>query len=77
MLKEFIGKDVIMIVSFSTSDSSPARLEGKVLDVEESLIKMNVTNYDYLVNPLSVSFLRNLTGTCIVNKNYIISIFEK
>lgn len=77
MLKDLIGKEVIMIVSFSTTDSSPAKLEGRVIDATDDLVKVNVTNYDYLVNPLSVSFLRNLTGNCIVNKNYIISIFEK
>lgn len=77
MLENLIGKEVVMIVSFSNhlAGSIPAIYEGTILEVNGDLVKANIIKSE--VSHSHGFKSTYLTGPCIINKNYIISIFEK
>lgn len=80
MLKELIGKDVIMIVGFANGELSggacPSRFEGKVLDVTDEFVKIDVTDSSVIEKQTMLGFSYR-KGACYINVQYIISVFEK
>ena len=80
MLQEFVGKEVSVIVAFSSrlvdAGSVPAYYVGKIIGADGDFVKMIVTSSNASVDRISFH-LEDGTGLCILNQKYIISIFEK
>ncbi len=80
MLKELIGKDVVMEVGFARwsgqGGNCPAHLTGKILEVSDDFIKMDVVDSDLpkTVHVLSTTYR---TGLCFISIKYIIDVFEQ
>ena len=74
MLEDLKGKNVIIITSFAYSEARNAEIMGRVIDVEDDFIKLDLKSYKCF---LGIGLKSDKTGPCIINKNYIISIFEK
>ena len=81
MLKDFIGQEVTAVVGFSSytldGGANPAYYTGKVLDVNEEFIKMEVVTSNVVLGREGIVKTISGSGQCIINKKYIISVFAK
>ena len=79
MLKELVGKEVVMYVSFMNGSvhggSTPAQLKGSIIDVSDTFVKMDVSD-STVDGDFKVFSNSYRTGKCIINIQYIISVFE-
>lgn len=80
MLKDLMGKNVVMYVGFANptyqGGASPAQLMGRILDVNEHFVRMEVVESTILSETKAFS-TNYRTGVCVINAQYIIAVFEK
>ena len=79
MLRNLIGKNVAVVINLY--DNSPLKYEGRVMDVSDDIIKINVIDsntplYKKVHKGFTVKNIEYEMGICYINFKYVVSIFE-
>ncbi|HHX72619.1 MAG TPA: hypothetical protein GX701_06820 [Clostridiales bacterium] len=76
MEREFIGKDVEVLVSFAGSfrdaGYAPVKFHGKLLDTDENYLKMQVNKAELAITGILGSMGLKNSGLMLIKRDYVI-----